>query len=74
MDGKQSAIRLRGNHGQSTIPPKDGADSLDTLLLGPPANKDKQISAWILVQIGPFLRLPFETGLGGFKFLVDGNI
>ena len=74
MDGKQSAIRLGGKYSQSTILLNDGADSLNALLLGPPADEDKQISAWILLQVGPFLRLPFEIRLGGFKFLVNGNI
>ena len=74
MDGKQSAMRLEGKHGQSSIPPKKGVDSLNAFLLGPPADEDKQISARILVQVGPFLRLPFEIRLGSFKFLVNGNI
>ena len=74
MDGKQSAIRLGSNHRQSTIPPKEGLDLLDAFLLGPPADKDKQISAWILIQVGPLLRLSFETGLSGFEFLVNGNV
>ena len=74
MDGKQSAIRLGSTDRQSTIRPKDGLDLLDALLLGPPADKDKQISAWILIQVGPRLRLSFETGLSGFEFLVNGNL
>ena len=74
MDGKQSAIRLESEHGQSFIPPEKRVDSLDAFLLGPPADEDKQVSAWILLQVGPFLRLPFEVRLGSFKFLVNGNI
>ena len=74
MDGKQSAIRLEGEHGQSFILPKKRVGSLDAFLLGPPADENKQVSAWILLQVGPFLRLPFKVRLGSFKFLVNGNI